>query len=130
MSVARQDHELKLDMTPMIDCVFQLLIFFIISLKPEDVLTQLTVNRPATPAGPVTNSVPFLQIGVYAEGFTLNDRAVSRGTLQALVEKLARASATQTVVIKCAPDSTQEQLVDVLDLCASNKLVNLSTVSL
>ncbi len=130
MPARSRNSEPQLDMTPMIDCVFQLLIFFLITLKPEDILAQLTVNRPSAPEGPVTNAVPVLQIGIYTDGFTLNDRAVPFSTLQLLVQRIAKASATQTVLVKCAPDSTHEQLVDVLDLCTSNKLLNLSTVSL
>lgn len=130
MPAGSRDQELKLDMTPMIDCVFQLLIFFLITLKPEDMLAQLTVNRPSVPSGPVTNAVPVIQIGIHADGYTLNDRAVRFSTLQSLVRRMARVSTTQTVLVKCAQDSTHEQLVDVLDLCTSNKLTNLSTVSL
>jgi len=37
----------KLEMTPMIDVVFQLLIFFIVTLKQEDILSHLDVSRPA-----------------------------------------------------------------------------------
>ena len=34
-------------MTPMIDVVFQLLIYFIVTIKPIDVVTNLDVFRPA-----------------------------------------------------------------------------------
>ena len=37
----------KLDMTPMIDVVFQLLIFFVVTLKQEDILAKLSAARPA-----------------------------------------------------------------------------------
>ena len=37
----------KLDMTPMIDVVFQLLIFFVVTLKQEDILSKLSAARPA-----------------------------------------------------------------------------------
>lgn len=122
--------ELKLDMTPMIDCVFQLLIFFIITLKPEDLLAHLDVSRPTVQHENPTNVVPVLQIGVYADGVTVNDRMVRFENLGALLIKLARASETQTVLIKCAPDALHEQMVAVLDLCSSAKLRNLSVMSL
>jgi biopolymer transport protein ExbD len=122
--------ELKLDMTPMIDCVFQLLIFFIITLKPEDLLAHLDVSRPTVQDENPTNVVPVLQIGVYADGVTVNDRMVRFENLGALLKKLARASETQTVLIKCAPDALHEQMVAVLDLCSSAKLRNLSVMSL
>ena len=37
----------ELEMTPMIDVVFQLLIYFIVTTKPIDVITNLDVFRPA-----------------------------------------------------------------------------------
>ena len=38
----------KLEMTPMIDVVFQLLIFFIVTLQQEDILAHLDVLRVPT----------------------------------------------------------------------------------
>ena len=37
----------ELSMTPMVDVVFQLLIYFIVTIKPIDVITNLDVFRPA-----------------------------------------------------------------------------------
>jgi len=121
----------KLDMTPMIDCVFQLLIFFLISLKPEDVIAHLDVNRPQSDATAPQNQKPdILQVGIYANGYTLNDRNVSFTTLENMLVKLSDISKTQTVVIKCALESPHKMLVEVLDLCSKLKLKNLSVMSM
>lgn len=120
----------KLDMTPMIDCVFQLLIFFIISLKPEDVIAHLDVNRPASDASATTQKIDILQVGIYAEGYTLNDRTVSYATLEGMLTRLSNISKTQTVVIKCALESPHKMLVEVLDLCSKLGLKNLSVMSM
>ncbi len=123
--------EPKLDMTPMIDCVFQLLIFFIISLKPEDVIAHLDVNRPQSDArAPQTQKTDLLQIGIYENGFTLNDRVISFGSLEKMMGRLADISKTQTVVIKCALESPHRMLVEVLDLCSKLGLKNLSVMSM
>ena len=34
-----------LDMTPMIDVVFELIIFFVVTIKQEDLFTRLNANR-------------------------------------------------------------------------------------
>lgn len=121
----------KLDMTPMIDCVFQLLIFFIISLKPEDIIAHLDVNRPqADKKAPIDQKLDLLQIGVFADGYTLNDRIVSYATLESMLGRLAALSQTQTVVIKCALESPHSRLIEVLDLCSKVKLRNLSVMSM
>ena len=37
----------QLDMTPMIDVVFELIIFFVVTIKQEDIFSKLNANRPA-----------------------------------------------------------------------------------
>ncbi len=124
--------ECALPMTPMIDVVFQLLIFFLFSIKPEDVVSQLDVSRPQPdPTKPPIEKVDdMLTISVFADGVTLNGRAVSMSTLDNMLTRLAALSQTQTVLIKCAADSRHESLVRILDLCAKSKLTNLSVLSL
>ena len=43
-----------LDMTPMIDVVFELIIFFVVTIKQEDIFSKLNARRrrPTTPASP------------------------------------------------------------------------------
>jgi biopolymer transport protein ExbD len=121
----------KLDMTPMIDCVFQLLIFFIISLKPEDIIAHLDVNRPQADQSVARETkTDLLQVGVFTDGFTLNDRNVSYTTLESMMKRLADLSKTQTVVIKCALESPHARLIEVLDLCSKVGLKNLSVMSM
>ena len=122
----------KLDMTPMIDCVFQLLIFFIISLKPEDIVAHLDVNRPAPDkrAKADQNVENLIQIMVFRDGFLINDKAVSATTMESVLSKLAALSRSQSILIKCAPDSPHEKLVQILDLCSQVGLSNLSVMSM
>ncbi len=123
--------EPKLDMTPMIDCVFQLLIFFIISLKPEDIIAHLDVNRPqADSRAKPDTKLDLIQVGVFTDGFTLNDRNVSYTTMESMMTRLAALSKTQTVVIKCALESPHSRLIEVLNLCSKVGLKNLSVMSM
>ncbi len=123
--------EPKLDMTPMIDCVFQLLIFFLVSLKPEDIVAHLDVNRPAPDDKvKIDVSIDLIQIGVFTDGYTLNNRAIRMESLMGMLKRLADISKTQTILIKCAPDSPHEKLVEVLDACSLVELKNLSVMSM
>jgi biopolymer transport protein ExbD len=121
----------KLDMTPMIDCVFQLLIFFLVSLKPEDIIAHLDVNRPA-PDSRVKQQeyVDLITVGVFVDGFTLNNKPMQLPRLEQMLRKLASLSTKQTILIKCAEDSPHERLVQVLDLCSDAGLSNLSVMSM
>lgn len=129
----KRAEETRLDMTPMIDCVFQLLIFFLVTIKFEDILAHLDVSRPS----PDPNAPPPLEkieemvtVGVFVDGFTLNERVMSEDALDRMLARLAVYSKTQTLLIKCAPDSPHEKLIQVLNLCAKNGLTNLNVLSM
>lgn len=129
----RPVEDIKLDMTPMIDCVFQLLIFFLVSMKFEDIIAHLDVYRPSPdPNRPVTPppDTEMVTIGVFSDGFTINDKPMGLESLDRMLNKLAGYSQTQTILIKCAPDSPHQKLIELLDLCAKNRLSNLSVLSM
>ena len=46
----------QLDMTPMIDVVFELIIFFVVTIKQEDIFSKLNANRPAPAASCSTDA--------------------------------------------------------------------------
>ena len=116
----------ELSMTPMIDIVFQLLIFFILTFQPEDVIAQLEVFRPRGNGGP---PVPMLQIVIYRDGYSVNDREVNMVDMERTLTRLAEIDNNQTVLIKATAHSLHHDLVEVLDLCAKVGMRNLSVVS-
>ncbi|MFC1499096.1 ExbD/TolR family protein [Verrucomicrobiota bacterium] len=130
----------KLEMTPMIDVVFQLLIFFLVALKVEDILSHLDVSRPAPDpeAKPEEQVEDLLTILVYnhrdprlrGEGFSLQGRKVSLRELDRQLSKLASFSKNVSVIIKCEGDSPHSNLVKLLDICSKAGLKNLSVFSM
>ena len=118
-------------MTPMIDVVFQLLIFFIVTLKQEDILSRLNVSRPAPDHAVTENKVlDLLTITVLRNGYFLKDRPVTLATMDRHLTRLASYSKTISVIIKCTPDSRHSELVKLLNLCAKAELTNLSVFSI
>lgn len=128
-----QRPEIKVDdmqMTPMIDVVFQLLIYFLVTIKPEDVMAHLDVYRPQADQQQKADRPPnVIRIGVFHDGFTLNDRHVGRSALETMLNRLASYDPDQTILIMCSPDSPHEYLIEVLDLCSKAGLTNLSVMS-
>jgi len=127
----------QLEMTPMIDVVFQLLIFFIVTLKQEDIFAHLDVNRPApAPHAKLEEKPDLLEILVYnerrlgGEGFSMQGRKVSIKSLEKHLSRVASFSKDISVVIKCTGDSPHVNLVKVLDACANAELKNLSVFSM
>ena len=119
-------------MTPMIDVVFLLLIYFIMTLEPVPLFAHLNVFAPSADAPPPENTEKppeVIRIGVYSDGYTFDGTPVMERQLDRFLNTLARASKTQTVLILCAVDSTHGSLVRLLNLCAKHGLTNLSVVS-
>jgi len=121
----------KLDMTPMIDVVFQLLIFFVVTLKQEDILSRLNVNRPAPDSRAIPDKQPeTTTIIVEPQGFVFNGRPMRLGDLDRQIERVAKFSTTAMVLIKCTKDALHGLLVQALDLCSKHGLTSISIFSL
>jgi biopolymer transport protein ExbD len=121
----------KLDMTPMIDVVFQLLIFFVVTLKQEDILSKLSAARPA----PDPNAKPEQQpdpttIIVCDQGFLFNGLPMRLPELDRQVARVSRSSKTAMVLIKCTMNSPHQFLVQALDTCNKHGLQNLSILTM
>jgi len=127
----REEPSSDVAMTPMIDVVFQLLIYFLVTFTTPDVLAHLDISRPAPDPTQTEQRTPpkMIRVNVYADGFGLNGRAVSQQELATILKRLAGISTSQTVLITCAGRSEHARLVEVLDLCAECGLSQLSVVS-
>ena len=121
----------ELEMTPMIDVVFQLLIYFIVTTKPIDVITNLDVFRPAPDqkADPDQKPPNLVRVGVYQDGYTVNEVPATPELLDTALAKVASIDAGQTIMITVSAVSEHGQLVRALNMCAKNGLKSLSVVS-
>ena len=121
----------KLDMMPMIDVVFQLLIFFVVTLKYEDILSRLEANRPAPDAQANKESKPTtIDIVVDANGYFFNNKRVRLHELDYMIEKQSAFSKTATVLVKCYGDAPHGGLMQALDICHKHGMHNISMFSL
>ncbi len=145
----------KLDMTPMIDVVFELIIFFVVTIKQEDILSKLNVNRPAT-----NNAISSqqnddeekceIQIatnrhrpdrrhdGVYVIGDAQSTqrREVELPDVKEYLKKsIQRRAGRQKVaeipvIVKASEASHHGALTDLLDLCYELGLRNINVFTL
>lgn len=129
----------SLDMTPMIDVVFELIIFFVVTIKQEDLFTKLNVNRPAPATSSSSSESDDITVTIEigrrfdnsAQGVIIyNKREVSRKELDNNLRDIARTSTKTPIIVKCATDSPHKALVDVLDICYKNKLYSVSVFTL
>jgi biopolymer transport protein ExbD len=122
----------EIPMTPMIDVVFQLLIYFIFTIKPIDVSAHLDVFSPSAKP-PVDKNAPppqMLKIEIYQGAILMNGTGLDMPGLTTILGKLAALNPKQTVMILCSVDSKHNELVEVLDRCAKVGLTNLSVGSM
>lgn len=121
----------ELNLTAMIDVAFQLLSFFIITIHPQDVLTNLNVFRPSQEnTAPPDNTMPnMIRIMIYQNAFTLNEGPITFKNLETAMGRLASHDKAQTILIMVRAESKHKNLVDVLNMCAKLKLTNLSVIS-
>ncbi len=109
----------ELNLTPMIDVVFLLLIFFMVATKFAEIERDLAVNPPsARDARPVTAAPKELIINV-----TLDGRYLVAGVeyppedLERLIARTVEEHPDQAVVIRGDRQAILQLPVDVLNLC-------------
>ncbi len=119
----------QLEMTSMIDVVFLLLIFFIVSLRQEDVLASMELSRPAPSDMPAPELVEVV-VGHVGTGFSMNGRMTTLPDLDRHLGQLAAVDPTISIAIKCTNPSRHRRFIELLDLCAKHGLDNLSVHSL
>jgi len=121
----------ELNLVAMIDVAFQILSFFIMTVRPVDVVTNLNLFRPTQESETVpTPAMPnMIRIMIFRDAYTLNENPMKLKDIDKTMTQLASHDTSQTILILCRAESKHRQLVDVLDLCAKLKLTNLSVIS-
>ena len=131
MRIRRRDHQLvEMQMGPMIDMVFLLLVFFMVSAKPVKQESDISLGLPGTVAQEEALDLPDEQrIRIEDDGsIMLNDSVLGApadsqlGDLVATLKRFkesADANKSEALVTLDAADGTNPQrIVDVLNACA------------
>lgn len=131
--MARKEQENPaLDMTPMIDVVFELIIFFVVTIKQEDLFSKLNANRPAPSSGAASSeqdTTVTIEVGKGRDAngvLVYNKAAIKLKELDRNLKEVSRTSKKTPIVIRCSEDSPHKALVDVLDVCYRNQLFSVS----
>lgn len=122
----RREH-LVPELTPLIDVVFLLLIFFMVSsvFKKEEL--SLLLNLPKTEQGKkqkTQKEVITIEIGDQKIAFEAKEL-----TLNELKSKLSTLEQKTLINLRVDGSVKYERLVEVLDLLQKNKLENLSLIT-
>ena len=122
----------QLDMTPMIDVVFELIIFFVVTIKQEDIFSKLNANRPAPASSAAASEENDTQvkIDIGSGGLVFNGRMMNLKQFDQSMREISRTSKNSMVVIRCTLDSPHKYLVDALDTCSKYQMYNVSVFSI
>ena len=124
-SVAGDEEENEINLTPMLDVVFIMLIFFIVtaSFIKE---SGLDVNRPDAPTNPKPNDENILVVISDTNEIRIDNRTIDPRAVRANIERLHSENPEGSVVIKAHKDSYNETLVTVMDSARSAGVKNVS----
>jgi len=125
----QQREDLAINLTPLIDVVFLLLIFFMVSTTFTRE-TQLRVDLPEATGVPVETVDESIEILVdESGGFRVNGQALVDGrmrTLQAAVYKISRGDTTLPMIISADAQAAHQDVVLAMDAAGQMGFVHLS----
>jgi biopolymer transport protein ExbD len=72
----------------------------------------------------------MVEIMVFQKEYAICGKRVDIEGLDKVLHQLAKADNSQTVTIKCTPDSAHERLIETLNLCSKANMRNVSVMSM
>lgn len=120
--------ELVLNLTPMIDVIFLLLIFFMVATTFQDPERELDVDLPQAQSGStLTEQDDEIIINVMRDGsVVLSERTVTQDELVRHLNQAAQQDPETPVTIRGDRFVHHEDIVSAMDACGSAGLHNLS----
>jgi biopolymer transport protein ExbD len=130
-SLKQEDDENEINLTPMLDVVFIMLIFFIVTATFIRE-TGLEAQRPDQSDAPTTTDEEgaiLVMINQRDEIF-VNNQPVDMRQVQPRIVAAHAEDAERPMVIQTHPDSTTKTLVGILDAAVLARIDNVSVVEL
>lgn len=131
MNFKRQgaSEEVAVNLTPLIDVVFLLLIFFMVSTTFTKE-SHLEIDLPQSSADPAKPTVKEIEVVINAEGeYSINDRTLVNNqeeTLKKAVQKLSSGDTKLPFIITADSKTAHEHVVRVMDVAGQLGFVQLS----
>ena len=116
---AEPSQQVSIDMTPIIDMVFLLLIFFLVATTFHQAEREMQIALPeASTAGPISATLRELIVNVDAEGrIFVSRRELELPSLRAMIVDAVKANPDQKVTVRGDRQTPYANIVSVLDAC-------------
>ena len=125
----RLQEELQLNLTPLIDVVFLLLIFFMVSTTFTRE-TRLAVNLPEADGEPVQDAPRIIEIAVSQGGsYAIDGRALVNNEIRTLMRALEEVSGGDheiALILIADADATHQSVVTAMDASGQSGFSRLS----
>lgn len=121
----RTEEESEINITPLIDIVFIMLIFFIVTATFVKE-TGIDVNKPDAPTAEVKNKANILIAIDSNDNIWIDRRRVDPRSVRPNIERLHAENPQGSVVIQADKKSTNEMLVTVMDAARAAGVYNIA----
>lgn len=113
------ESHIHLDFVPMVDTLFNLLIFFLLATTIKQAEREMQIALPhAAAAAPISVALRELVVNVDAEGrIIVSGRTVEPDALRETVEQAVAANPEQKVTVRGDRTTAYANIVRVLDIC-------------
>lgn len=129
----QQLEEVNVNLTPLIDVVFLLLIFFMVSTSFTKE-THLTIDLPEAVGSPSTDTPDQIEIMISEAGqYTINARSLAdndRRTLMAAIRQLSQGDTSLPMVITADAQTPHEAVVRAMDAAGQMGFIHLSITTI
>jgi len=124
------NEELPVPLNTLIDVVFLLLVYFVITWSAPIPEAHLAVNLPSPGESTQEDPPPVLQIEVRPEKILVQGKAYSIDEIRPRLKNLAEMQSEQPVIVKVSGEIKTHRLVQVLDMCKGLGFETVNVMSL
>ena len=119
ISAKEENQTLSIELTPLIDMVFLLLIFFLVATTFRQEEREMQIALPfASSSAPISAMARELIVNVAADGtIIVGGRPVDRESVQRIVTEAVATNPDQKVTVRGDRKAVYDTIVGVLDVC-------------
>jgi biopolymer transport protein ExbD len=116
------ESHIHLDFVPMVDTLFNLLIFFLLATTIRQVEREMNIALPSASANlPISVAMRELTINVDKDGHTfVAGKQIEPQPLREIVAEAAKSNPDQKVTVRGDRRTAYANVVNVLDICKSS----------
>lgn len=117
------------DLTPLIDVVFLLLIFFMVSTVFKKDELALNLSLPKSSAETLSVENKQIEIEVSSDYIALSGKIISFDDFEKKIFEIASQNKDKTLIVRIDKEVRYERVTKVLDILQKNNLNNLALVT-